>query len=131
MSASEPITISTETLGKALKFIERLKQGERETSFAMIAALQKPPYDAGFVKIIDKKNRIYEARGSTKDFWIRLFWFYHKIPHQNKSIIVITNGYIKQQNKTDPNEIETATRIQFLYEKEKQAEYSRLKKGKH
>ena len=112
--ATGQINVETETLGKANKFIESLEQEEKVTAYAMILLLQKLPYDAGLVKIVDKKSRIYEVRGSTKDFWIRLFWFYHKVPHASKSIIVITNGCIKKQNKTDPNEIEVAKRIQSI-----------------
>jgi hypothetical protein len=128
MSTPGQVIIETEVLGKAVKFIEGLKQNEKDTAYAMIRLLEKPPYDPGLVKIVDKRNRVYEVRGATKDFWIRLFWFYHKIPHKNRSVIVITNGYLKQQNKTDPNEIETASRIQSLYEIQKQEEYKKFRK---
>lgn len=130
MSAALPIKIETETLRKASKFIEDLQQEEKDMAYAMIRALECFPHEDGLVKIVDKRNRIFEARGSTKDFWIRHFWFYHKIPNEGRSKIVITNSCIKKQNKTDPNEIDIAVRMQSMYEALKKEEYKKLSKGK-
>lgn len=81
----------------------------------MIKSLGELPHHPKLVKIIDKERRIYEVRGSTDDFWIRMFWFYYK-PKQGDSKIVVTNGYLKKQNQTDPNEVKKASKIKRSYE---------------
>lgn len=129
MSEVGSISVEVLTIAKASKFIDNLPEEEKNTSLAMVKLLRTPPYEAGAVKIVDKNSRIYEVRGSTKDSWIRLFWYYHRIPHENRSVIIITNGYLKQQNKTDPKEIEIAKNTKSSYEAFKQAEYKSLKKG--
>lgn len=129
-TTTKPIQIEVLTLGKASSFIEDLEEEEKLTSYSMIKLLENPPYELGLIKIVDKTHRIYEARDSTTDFWIRHFWFYHKIPHENRSIIVVTNSCIKKQNKTDPNEIKIAIKIKDKFEVLKKEEYKNLKKTK-
>lgn len=129
-TTTKPIQIELIALGKVNSFIEDLEEEEQLTSYSMIKLLENPPYESGGIKIVNKSHRIYEVRGSTKDFWIRHFWFYHKIPHENRSIIVITNSCIKKQNKTDPDEIKIAVKIKDKFEAVKKEEYKKLKKTK-
>lgn len=131
MSTTTPsIQIEVIVLGKTRSFIEDLEKEEQLVSYSMIKLLENPPYESGLIKIVNKSYRIYEVRGSTKDFWIRHFWFYHKIPHENRSIIVITNSCIKKQNKTDPTEIKIAIKIKERFEALKKEEYKQNKKTK-
>jgi len=96
-------------------FIHSLEQEEKLKAFAMIKSLGELPHPPQLVKIIDKEKRIYEVRGATDDFWIRMFWFYHKLK-QGGSRIVVTNGYLKKQNQTDQNEVKKASKIKRSYE---------------
>ena len=128
MSPFKNNSVFTETLNRAETFIQSLKQEERETSYAMIANLMTLPHPKQLVEIVDKTNRLWEVRGSTKDFWIRMFWFWHKSPFEANSKIVITNGYLKKENKTDPDEIKLAVRIKNAYEAMRIEEYKRMKK---
>lgn len=115
MSPFKNTSINVIILGATKSFIDSLNNEEKQMAFAMIKELGKLPHSPKLVKLIDSKKRIYEARGATKDFWVRMFWFYHK-PRNQDSVIVVTNGYLKKDNKTDPNETKKATNIKRSYE---------------
>ncbi|MDR0681872.1 MAG: type II toxin-antitoxin system RelE/ParE family toxin, partial [Dysgonamonadaceae bacterium] len=57
---------------------------------------------------------LYELRIQVATNICRLFYFYY-----NKKIYIILSGFIKKQNKTDPNEIERALKIRKVYTDEK------------
>jgi predicted phosphodiesterase len=115
MSPFKNASINVVILATAKTFIDNLAPEEKLRAFAMIKSLGELPHPSQLVKLIDKSNRIYEVRGATKDFWIRMFWFQHKIQNQGSSII-ITHGYLKKENKTDPNEVKKAKKIKQAYE---------------
>ncbi len=115
MSPFKNASIEVVILAPVKSFIDNLALEEKLTAFAMIKKLGELPHSAQLVKLIDKTNRIYEVRGATKDFWIRMFWFQHKSKNQ-KSQVIITNGYLKKENKTDPNEVKKAEKIKNKYE---------------
>ncbi len=79
------------------KFILDLDPETKLEALAVITLLQTHPPSQSLVKLVDKNNRIFEARGASKDFWIRLFIFYFK-PKNDISYIVVTNGYLKKEN---------------------------------
>jgi len=49
---------------------------------------------------------LYELRAKAGSDICRLFYF-----HWKDRLYVVTSGYVKKSNKTDPNEIERAVRI--------------------
>jgi hypothetical protein len=60
------------------------------------------PHQKSVTELVDKENRIWEAKGSATDNWIRLFWFWHK-PSLKNSVIVVTHAYLKKQNRPERN----------------------------
>lgn len=105
---------ATIPLGRINEFLAELNEEERVEVLSVIEALSRIPHEPGLCEIVDRENRIFEAKGSTKDKWIRLFWFWEKIKGQ-PSNIVMTHGYLKDQNKTDPKEIKIAVKIMKKY----------------
>jgi phage-related protein len=59
---------------------------------------------------------LFELRIQVATNICRLFYFYY-----NDELYIIVSGFIKKQNKTDPNEIEKALKIrrQYIDEKER------------
>jgi phage-related protein len=64
-------------------------------------------------KIIGTKD-LYELRIKQGTNICRLFYFYY-----SDQLYVILSGFVKKQDKTDPNEIKKALRIQAKYVEEK------------
>jgi phage-related protein len=119
-------TAATEQLNRLDVFISTLPQKEQDMVYTLIDELKKLPHTKSLTKKLDDAG-IFEARGATADKWIRLFWFWHKAPGEN-SRIVITHGYLKDQNKTDPGEIKIAKDIKKRYESMKAELYRNEKK---
>lgn len=115
MSPFKNASINVVVLAPAKLFIDNLAPEEQQTAFAMIRKLGELPYPPKLVELVDKNNRIFEVKGGTKDFWIRMFWFQSKVKNQNTGIVV-TNAYLKKENKTDPNEVKKAKKIKQAYE---------------
>ncbi len=114
MSPLKNPNVHTIALGKLNEFIMNSTEEIQVETLSIINNLGTLPHTKNLVELVDKENRIYEAKGSTKDFWIRIFWFWDKVKGQNDQI-VMTHAYLKKENKTDPNEIKIANKIRKKY----------------
>lgn len=129
MSPFKNTTVFVDLLDKVESFMLTSSEEVRQETAVMIGKLGNLPHEKELRELVDKNNRIFEARGSTKDFWIRGFWFWHKPPEDNSNI-VLTHLYLKKENKTDQKEIKVAVVIKKKYEAFKAEEYKKLKNKK-
>ena len=107
-----------------------IKENVVEIKAATLATLDKLtnlPHTRSLTELVDKENRIYEAKVGVTDHWIRIFWFWYKPSGQN-SKVVATHAYLKKENKTDPNEIKVAKKIKNNYEAQQADIYKQQKK---
>ena len=91
-------------------FLEDLRRKNSILHKLVVAGVKKiemserhgPP----LTELVDKKNNIFELRVGGKDI-ARVFFFF-----QQGQEIILTNGYVKKQQKVDKSELERARRYQ-------------------
>ena len=109
-------------LENAKEFLDTLEPKMMAKSYRTIKMLSEfgPSLTLPHSRKIVGTDDLYELRIQIAANICRLFYFYY-----NKKIYIILSGFIKKQNKTEPNKIKQALRIrkEYLDEKEKQDEY--------
>jgi phage-related protein len=95
-------------LPKAVEFLNSLNIRFRAKSIRTIELLKQfgPVLPLPHSKKLQGKDNLYELRVKLGTDICRLFYF-----HDENSIYVVTSGFIKKSQKTDPQEIERAIRI--------------------
>ncbi|MDR1174947.1 MAG: type II toxin-antitoxin system RelE/ParE family toxin [Treponema sp.] len=104
-------------LEDAKKFLDKLEPKMMAKSYRTIKMLSEfgPSLTLPHSRKIVGTDDLYELRVQVATNICRLFYFYY-----NKEIYIILSGFIKKQEKTDPNEIERALKIRKEYVDEKE-----------
>jgi phage-related protein len=105
-------------LEDAKNFLDTLEPKMMAKSYRTIKMLSEfgPALTLPHSRKIMGTEDLYELRVQVATNICRLFYFYYK-----KKLYVILSGFIKKQEKTDPNAIEKSLKIkkQYIDEKEK------------
>jgi phage-related protein len=104
-------------LEDAKEFLDKLEPKMMAKSYRTIKMLGEfgPSLTLPHSRKIVGTDGLYELRIQIATNICRLFYFYY-----NKEIYIILSGFIKKQDKTDPNEIERALKIRKEYVDEKE-----------
>ncbi|GHU46224.1 hypothetical protein FACS1894190_18280 [Spirochaetia bacterium] len=99
-------------LDTAKGFLDNLEPKLRAKSYRTIKMLTQfgPVLTLPHSRKIVETEDLYELRVQQGNNICRLFYFYY-----NKEIYIILSGFIKKQQKTDPNEIKKALDIRRKY----------------
>jgi phage-related protein len=105
-------------LEEAKDFLDTLEPKMMAKSYRTIQMLSKfgPTLTLPHSRKIVGTDDLFELRIQVATNICRLFYFYH-----NNELYIILSGFIKKQDKTDPNEIKKALKIrrQYIDEKER------------
>jgi phage-related protein len=104
-------------LEDAKEFLDKLEPKMMAKSYRTIKMLSEfgPSLTLPHSRKIVGTEDLYELRVQVATNICRLFYFYY-----NKEIYIILSGFIKKQDKTEPNEIERALKIRKEYVDEKE-----------
>jgi phage-related protein len=99
-------------LEEAKKFLDKLDPKMMAKSYRTIKMLSEfgPQLTLPHSRKIVGTEDLYELRIKVATNICRLFYFYYK-----NDLYVVLSGFIKKQNKTDPNEIEKALKFRKRY----------------
>jgi phage-related protein len=117
-------------LEEAKDFLDTLEPKMMAKSYRTIQMLSEfgPKLTLPHSRKIVGTEDLFELRIQVATNICRLFYFYH-----NNELYIILSGFIKKQDKTDPNEIKKALKIQRQYidEKEKRNEHDIISEDKN
>ena len=102
------MTFSVFLLPEAVEFLDSLDVRFRAKSIRTVELLKMfgPSLAMPHSRKIVGKENLYELRVQLATDICRLFYF-----HQEGTIYIVTSGFVKKTQKTDPNEIDRAIRI--------------------
>jgi phage-related protein len=116
-------------LEKAKDFLDTLEPKMMAKSYRTIQMLSEfgPALTLPHSRKIVGMEDLFELRIQVATNICRLFYFYY-----NNEFYLILSGFIKKQDKTDPNEIEKALKIrrQYIDEKEKRNDHDIISEDK-
>lgn len=102
-------------LHEAIEFLQNLTVKMRAKAYRTIGLLEEfgPKLPMPHAKALRGTDGIHELRVRQAKDIVRLFYFHHK-----GQIFVVTSGFVKKADKTDPRELRRAIDIMNSYKEQ-------------